>query len=373
MTKPYSKLICALFALFLGGGLAFHLITPDRDFSPTENRYLALLPSFSTESVLDGEFMDDFESYTTDQFPLRDLWISVKSWTERLTGKQENNGVYFGKDDTLITAVPSIDQSQLDKMAGYLNSLGEKVDVPVYFGLIPSAAQVWGDRLPTGAPTADEEGAISALYSQLDGVTTLDVLGELSQHSGEELYYRTDHHWTTLGAYYGYCAMVEGMGLTPVPLDDYTATVVSDSFYGTSYSSSGVRWIPADEIITYVPQEGITVTTHYVGQPEAGSLYVDRFLEEKDKYSYFLGGNQPLCIIETEQEDKPSVLVVRDSYSDCLAPFLTQHFSEIHLLDLRYFNGSVSAYLEMSGLDQVVVLYSVGNFVTDVNLFKLGS
>ncbi len=385
MSKTYSYLITGLFLLFLVGMLGLHILTPDTDFSQNENRYLQEFPTLSWETFTGGsflggfseniqnDFMSKFESYTTDQFPFRDSWISIKSWAERLTGKGENNGVYFADGDALIAQVPDISNDQLDKIAGYLNALGDKVDVPVYFGLIPSAAAVWQDKLPTGAPTADESAAIDYLYSQIGSVDTLDILGGLSGHADEDIYFRTDHHWNTLGSYYGYVAIMEGMGLTPVSLDKYTPTVVSDSFYGTSYSSSGVRWVAPDQIVTYVPMDGITVTSHFVGLPEAGSLYVDSFLEVKDKYSYFMGGNQPLCVIQTEQVDKPSVLVVRDSYSDCLAPYLTENFSEIHLLDLRYFNGSVSAYLQMSPLDNVIVLYSVGNLATDINLFKLGA
>ncbi len=373
MSKSYSRIVCALFALFLGGGLALHILTPDLEFSENENRYLVSLPTFSTETVLSGEFMSKFESYTTDQFPLRESWISLKSWAERLTGKSENNGIYFADGDSLIAQVPEMSQEQLDKAAGYLNSLEEKIDVPLYFGLIPSAAEIWRDKLPTGAPTADESAAIDYLYGQLTGVNTLDILGNLAQNSDQEIYYRTDHHWTTLGAYYGYQAIASAMGLAPTTLENYSPTIASSEFYGTSYSSSGVRWVAPDQILTYVPEEGVSVTSYFTGAPVAGSLYVEDYLSQKDKYSYFMGGNQPLCVITTEHTDKPSVLVVRDSFSDCLAPFLTENFSEIHLLDLRYFNGSVSSYLQMSPLDNVIVLYSVANFATDIHLYKLGA
>ena len=98
---------------------------------------------------------------------------------------------------------------------------------------------------------------------------------------------------------------------------------------------------------------------------------MDSYLDVKDKYSYFLGGNQALCVIETEHTDAPKVLVVRDSYSDSLAPFLTERFSEIHLFDLRYNLSSIKGYVEENNIDAVVVLYSLPNFTTDANLFLL--
>ena len=161
------------------------------------------------------------------------------------------------------------------------------------------------------------------------------------------------------------------MGLEPLNLSDYEKTTVTTDFYGTTFSTSGVRWVAPDSIDTYIPGDGVKVTSWFTGQPEEGSLYVDRYLTEKDKYSYFLGGNQSLCVIETEHTDAPKVLVIRDSYSDSLAPFLTERFSEIHLFDPRYNLTSVKDYVAQNDIDQVVVLYSFQNFTTDQNLFVL--
>ena len=371
-TTGFSRFLTALFVLFLAGLMAIHLIVPDKNFSEIENRFLQEFPEFTLETVTNGEFMTEFETYTTDQFPQRDFWVAMKSYSERLTGKQENNSVYLAEGNSLINHVDEPDKALLDKTAGYLNAMGEKNDIPVYFGLIPSAAEVWSDRLPKGAPTADEQAAIAYLYDQIVGVTTIDMYTGLTAHADEDIFYRTDHHWTSLGAYYGYEAIVSAMGMTLVSLNEYTPTLVADDFYGTIYSSSGVRWVPADSIHTYVEEDGIEVTSFFTGLPEEGKLYAPDFLEKKDKYSYFMGGNQPLAIIKIEHTDKPSVLVVRDSYSDALAPFLTENFSEIHLLDLRYFNAGVSQYVQQSGVDNVVVLYSLANFVKDTNLFKIG-
>ena len=120
------------------------------------------------------------------------------------------------------------------------------------------------------------------------------------------------------------------------------------------------------------PEEGVKVTSYFTGKAEEGQLYVEDFLEKKDKYSYFLGGNQPLCVIEGQNPDAPKVLVIRDSYADSLAPFLSERFSEVHLFDLRYNITPIAHYVEQNGIDAVVVLYSFQNFTTDQNLFVLG-
>ena len=369
--KNFNRFLSALFCLFLGGMLVVSTLLPDRSFSPLENRYLAKPPKLSLEALKDGTFMEGAEEYASDQIVGRDFWVALKAWSERLSGKQENNGVYFGKEDTLLNRVDTPSREELQKRLDYVDALVGNVSVPVYLGLIPSSSAVWSDRLPAGAPTADELGIIDELYFQT-GANTLDMAGALLAHKDEDIYYRTDHHWTSLGAYYGANALLEAMGLEPLDLSDYEKTTVTTDFYGTTFSTSGVRWVPPDSIDTYVPGDGVKVTSWFTGKPEEGSLYVERYLAEKDKYSYFLGGNQSLCVIETEHTDAPRVLVIRDSYSDSLAPFLTERFSQIHLFDPRYNLNSVKDYVEENGIDQVVVLYSFQNFTTEPNLFVLG-
>ena len=370
--RTYNIFLTVLFCLFIGGMFLGSLILPDKTFSQMENRNLEQAPKLSWNSVTSGEFMTKAEDYVNDQILGRDFWVALKAWSERLSGKQENNGVYFAKENTLISRVETPAQSDLEKNAGYVNALVDNVDVPVYFGIIPSAASIWADRLPEGAPTADEKAIIDGLYQAVQ-THTIDLYSVLVAHQSEELYYRTDHHWTSLGAYYGYTALMDAMGLDPVPLEAHGKVTVSDQFYGTLFSSSGVRWLPPDHIDRYVSAEGVTVTAYPNGVPEPGSLYVDSFLEVKDKYSSFLGGNKPLCVIETTHTDAPKILVIRDSYSDSLAPFLTQNFSEIHLFDPRMNLTSVKDYVAQNDIDAVVVLYSISNFVSEgSHLFVLG-
>ena len=314
--------------------------------------------------------MSDYESYLTDQFVARDFWIAAKAGLELASGKRENNGVYFCAQDTLISRFEEPDPERVTDNLNYVNNLVENVDIPVYFSLIPGKVSVWADRLPEGAPNASEE----AVLSQAEGSTQarwIDVDSALRAHAGEEIYYRLDHHWTSLGAYYGYAALMEAMGLEPVPLESYTKTTVSENFNGTTFSTSGVRWMPPDRIDIYVPEEGVTVTAWNGTQSQPGVLYDWSRLEEKDQYSFFLGGNKPLAVVETPHTDAPKLLVIRDSYADSLTPFLTAHFSEIHLFDPRYNKTSVEQYVRDNDIDQVLVLYSVANFVTDSNLFVL--
>ena len=384
MTKRYCIFITALFCAFIGVFLVANAVSPDRTFSEVENRNLEQLPAvdfgtpeklFRDGNFFNGQFMRDFETYTTDQFIGRDAWVDLKARTERALGKKENNDVYFADNDTLITRFDQPAADRVTENLNYVNKFVENVDIPVVFSLIPTQACIWADRLPEGAPNASQTDLMTQAQGAVTGATWADVYTPLMEHKDEDIFYRTDHHWTSLGAYYGYTGLASALGYTPVPLTDYTPTVRSTEFYGTVFSSSGVRWVKPDTITTYVPDDGITVVSHTYdnsGNPveEQRALYVESFLSVKDKYSMFLGGNQSLGVVtNTNNPDGPKLLIIRDSYADSLVPFLTAHYSEIHLIDPRYYHLSVKDYVEQNGIDQALVLYSVPNFVTDGNLF----
>ena len=388
MGKKYSVFITVLFCAFIfgfGGWLIWDMAHP-KDFSEQENRWLAQMPEpkigrlefpglmngTNGGNFFSGDFMEDFEDFVIDQFPLRDEWIHLKAQSERLLGKKENNRVYFSRDgQTLFAFFTPPDAGDLAKRVGYVNSLAGNVEVPVYFSLVPDKSYVWADRLPDNAPNVDD-GSMNEAAKQLAGenVNFIDLYGAIS---GDDVFYRTDHHWTTMGAYQGYAVLAGGMNNGAVTVLDYDPEKVSDSFYGTTWSSAGAGWVRPDEMYTWVPEGALQVTGYPEGKPVDIPLYDRSKLEVKDKYSMFLGGNQPLCILRNPLvEGGKKLLVVRDSYSDSLAPFLGLDYGEVHLWDLRYNNMSLKQYVADNGIDQVLVLYSASNFSSDNNLFKLG-
>ncbi len=368
MTKAYSRFLTILFCLFLGGLLVWHIILPDAKHSEVENRTLAQFPKFSWNALVEGSYAKDVEAYFADQFPMRDAWIGVKARAEQAIGKQEFNDVYLC-GDRLVSAVPIPDLALVERNLASVQKLAGRV--PVMVGLIPSAADIWQEKLPSGAPSWNQQ--ILMDQAEAFGLKMVDFRAVLQRHRQEPIFYRTDHHWTTLGAYYGYAAVMRALGGEPLRMDMFTPETVSKTFYGTLYSQSGVHWLKPDAIEFWVPEDGLTVTSWRTGKPQPSMLYDRLYLDKKDKYSAFLGGNQPICVIENENGEKQEkLLLVRDSYSDALAPFLAQHYKEVHLLDLRYYRGSVAAYAETQGIDQVLVIYSVPNFITDRNLVLVG-
>jgi hypothetical protein len=347
-------------------------VTPDKDFSEQENRYLQQRPEFTFSSLFSGKYMSSFEAYTTDQFEFRDAWTALKARCELLLGKGENNGVYLCSGETLIEGFEAPDKASLNANLAALDKLAENADVPVYFGLIPGASEILSELLPKNTPNDSQQDVIDYCYSNTEAMT-VDISSVLETHDNEYIFYRTDHHWTSLGAYYGYSALMNSWGFSAKSLSEYSPEIVSDKFYGTIYSSSGFSWIAPDSIETFVREpEGLVITNYPEGSPVEGTLYDWNFLSKKDKYSMFLGGNTPLLKIMTGKQDAPSLLIVRDSYTDSLVPFLLDSFSEIHLIDLRYYRAGLSDYISSNNIDEVLVLYSVKNFCTDSNIFLLG-
>lgn len=362
-----------IFLAFIGAFFILNLVLPDRQFSEQENRYLQMRPEFSFKSLFSGDYTSKFETYTTDQFTFRDEWITLKAASELALGKQENNDVHLCENGTLIEGFKRPENSVLDSNMSALNSLVGNTDAKVYFALIPDKSDLYASLLPKNAPNDSEKEVIDYCYGQ-SNATNVDMYSALSAHTDEYIFYRTDHHWTSLGAYYGLSALAESMGLPCPALDSYTDRhVVSEKFYGTTWSSSGFSWVDPDtmEIFVNAP-ESLKVTSYPQGSPVEGKLYDFSFLEKKDKYSMFMGGNCPMHVIETGNEDKPSLLILRDSYTDSLIPFLLDDFSEIHVLDLRYYRASLKAYIEQNDFDNVLVCYSVSNFCSDSNIFLLG-
>ncbi len=369
MRQTIKSGIAVTFCGFIGIFSLLGILLPDQSFSEAENRYLQQFPVMTQSSLTSGRFLTELEEYVTDQFPFRDNWLRLHSLSLRVLGSPQRGDIYFASQNTLIRRIPEPDPDALVKKTAVLNGFADDLDVPLFLAVIPSAASLWQDRLPHGAPTADEAQCIRFLYEQIQ-FPGIDISSALAEHAEEEIYYRTDHHWTSLGAFWGANAIFHAMELPPLSLTDYTPRTVSRSFCGTAYTSSLAWWIPPDSIQMYVPADDVEVISNFTGKEEPGSLYREDKLLTKQPYTYFLGGNQPLCVIRSDA-DGPRVLIIRDSYADCLAPFLSERFSEIHLVDLRYNRSNLREYIRQHQIQSVLVLYSFSQFTEADHFFLL--
>lgn len=354
----FNYLITAVFTLYIGIFFVLNIVFPKNDFSVEENRNLAKMPEFTIEDVFSGEFMQDFETFITDQFPFRDSFVALKSNIEISLGKTENNDVYISSQNTLIDKFYDPDYGQLDRN---ISSIGN-LNVPIYFSLIPNQSEIYAYKLPKNAPSASQKDIIDYCYSSFEN--TIDNYSILMEHNDEYIFYDTDHHWTSLGAYYGYVATMQAVGKTPVDINDLSFKNLSTSFNGTIYSKSGVRTVTPDSIDIYT--ENYDVLIDKGTGLESSSLYQFDKLENKDQYEVFLGGNHPLTVIQGKGEE--NLLLIKDSYSNCQVPFLLESYKEVHLIDLRFFKTSISQYISLNKIDDVIISYSIANFELDRNL-----
>ena len=365
MSKTTNRIITVLFSAFIGGFFLLNLLLPDKDFSEKENRQLQTLPKFTLSSLFSGTFATRFESYCSDQFAGRDVWIETKAGAELAQGKKQNNGVFLCGGERLIEPFTAPEPDTLSAAVQAADSLSDS-SVPVLLALIPTSAQLYADLLPGGAPNDDQQAVIKSAYAQTV-LETVDISAALTAHSSESIFYRTDHHWTSLGAYYAANVLRAAWGLPEIEKAALSPEIISDSFQGTLYSSSGFFWVTPDEMETLIAApEGASVTRKETnGTEQTLPLYNYDKLAIKDKYTFFLGGNIPCAVVDTGTADAPSLLILRDSYADSLVPFLTDAFSEIHLIDLRYYTGSVKEYIAENNIDRVLLLYSTDNFCSE--------
>ncbi len=362
-------ILTVFFALCIWGLFLADLLVPTREFSQLENRPLAQSPAYSTRALLSNTYTLKYEEYVNDQFVARDSWITIKSLGESALGKQENNGVVYGKNNQLFEEASALDDRQLRKNLEYIRELIQTCeDQPVTLTIIPNSYAVLEELLPQGLSFIDQKKLIGDYYRDLAGepVSICDVTPALLEHKDDYIYYRTDHHWTTQGAYLAYRELMELLGRDAVPLEELSAHEVPD-FYGTYYSKAK-KWNALPDVITWydVRTKGVTIDSIPVD-----GLYDHGMWSQRDKYKAFLHGNNGLTVIQSGEEGaQGSILVFKDSYGNSLVPFLAKSFREVHVVDLRYFND-VSALLEQNTYDALWVLYNFSTLTTDQNLYKL--
>lgn len=370
-----KKVISIGFIVLLFGASLVNLFIPQKEFSENENRYLQQFPTLNVDDLLSGKFGTDFDAYSADQFFGRDAWIGMKTIAELALFKKDNGRVYFGGDSTLFDASETIDDAQLARNADALVALvramrEENPSLSASALLIPTASAILSDKLPPFAPVPDQDAAITLATEKLGSdLPVYDTTAVLREHAGEELlYYRTDHHWTTDAAYLVYDAWARQRGLTPLPSDAFTRETVSDEFYGTLYSKANLFSLRPDKVTAYRLKEPIAVRVDYGKDDVRDTLYQDEFLEKKDKYSYFLGGNHPQVEINTSTKNGKVLLLIKDSYAHCFVPFLAAHYETILMLDPRYLVTDVAALAQEKGVTDLLVLYNLPNFAVDKNV-----
>ena len=367
-----ESLIGKIFLLSLFLVLLVNIIAPDREQSDQENRMLDTMPKLSLTGVLNGDFMEQWESYMSDQFAGRNLLRGLKVKLDRLGGSRMENGVIIGKDGQLFEDIAVPDDELFKDNINAVRSFAEMYpDIPTTVMLIPDAACILSDSLPAFATVEDQSQMFSMVERGLgDSVSWVDAYSALNKHKTEKLYYKTDHHWTTQAAFYVFQEAAAGLGIEGDVSDDYVSYTVTDSFNGVLASKSGAGLDEKEQIDIYVPTEGDDdVIVNYVDEAKKRtSLYDSSKLETRDKYGVFFGGNTSVMDIKTMSTSRQRLLVVKDSFADCFIPFLTPYYREIVVVDPRYYSGTLEDIMETYRITDALILYSGNTYMTDNNI-----
>lgn len=370
--KVQEQLVGIIFILTLFLFLIINVIVPDREKSVQENRMLATKPKFRLSSLTSGDYDEKFEAYMDDQFVGRDVWRKLKVTVDRIGGSRLENGVYIGKNGQLLEQIEVADETHLAANIKAIKSFSESQSkIPVRMMLVPDAANVLNHSLPALAKPEDQTQMFSMVRKDLgDSVEWIDVSTELNKHKTEKIYYKTDHHWTTLGAFYAFQAAAPSLGIDGDLSGKYVSYTVSDSFNGMLASKSGVNLGEKEQIDIYVPTEEDTdLIVDYVDEGKRStSLYDSSKLKEKDQYTVFLGGNSSLLDIRTVSTSTKRLLLVKDSFANSFIPFLTPYYREIVVVDPRYYSGTINDLMDSYRISEVLFLYSGNTFFKDNNI-----
>ena len=383
------------------------LVAPKQTFSENENRALASCPVYSFTALKDGSYMSGIQTYLSDHFPLRDPFMTLKTKYEMLTGREEINDIYLAKDGYYIEAYKTPKQqkkiiTQFQKLQDAITT-NAKQNVRVM--LVPTAISTYNTKLPGSAPDRGvlrQVDTMNEIYAALPNMQKVDAWSALQAAAAQEatdrtrasdnadgaqpvagaeaagsdtaattgLYYHTDHHWTTHGAYVGYQAYCGAAGLSPIPEADFQKTCVTTDFHGTIFSKLHDNTVPGDAIILYEnPANRLTVSYPDTGEV-TDTLYNRDYLAQKDKYSMFLNNLHPLVEITNETADSDRQLVlIKDSYANSMVPFLVNHYQKIYVFDTRYYRFGPSSFInEHPEVTDVLLLYNMNTIDTDLGV-----
>ncbi len=395
-SSKFANVITAVlcFGFIFAFAIMFWII-PDSLKSESENRELQQAPVFNLNTLISGEFTEQFAVYMADQFPARDFFVGIKGLSETVQLKSQNNDTFVTADGYLIDRddyfhVPKPAEGEVDtritaaninKNIRYVASFDKMMnDAGVDFvaAFVGRKQDVLTDKLPAtyGSAYSDEVWNHIADTAEKRGLEYLDLRAYLKDLENDGLYYRTDHHWTTEGAYEAYVKIMESFGETPYSREDFTVESATNEFFGTTYQAAGIKWVSGDTINywryegdeelvmsildapdkegnrNYEGYEGVTYEGDYA---TFSGVYVRDYLSVTDKYASFIGGNNSYTEIRLPGADRETMVIAKDSFAHSLVPFLARHY-DLVIVDFRSFPFSVAKLCEQVGADKALVL-----------------
>lgn len=373
LKKQYLKSAIAFLILIFIFPVIF-FISDKKNFSEIENRTLEKRPEISVKAISDKSYMNAIETYVSDHFPSRINWVKAKLNLERLSGKELINNIYI-TDDRMYEKLPEPDYDEIDMSVNSINKFSEMYDTKTFIMIAPTSAGIYEDELEPYLPQINQKRLINEIYGKFsENVHKIDIFSAMYSVRDEYIYYRTDHHWTSRGAFTAYKAAARKMGLPCY--EDYDIEKATDDFHGTFYSKCLYDGVKADQIDIYRPGNNVvaySITLNDgINEEYARDIYFPEFLETNDKYCLFLGQNRALTYIKTNADTNRKLLLIKDSYANSFVPFLLQNYSEIAVIDLRYIKTCITDYVDPDEFNHTLFLYNASTFSIDKNIKNIG-
>ncbi len=367
MKNTINRIYIVSFGCIIGILAGILFFSPKKYFSEAENRILAQSPTFSIENLLSGEYTSKLPSFYSDQFPFRDVFIGTKAYFELLQGKSENNGVIYGKGNVLIPHTEIL-ENRLYENLECIREFADKTDTQIMTVALPRVIDVYEEYLPVGYPSEENIKIWEdyGRYTEKQGIESINVYDVLCE---KNLYYKTDHHYTSEGAFEVYRILGDKLGFVPKNKDFFKVETVTENFCGTSMRSSGFYLNERDKITLFRYEND----TEYVVVADGKNIKLYDFsaLDKTDKYAVFLGGNHSRVDI-TDGGNREKLLIIRDSFADSIVPFLSLHYDLI-MIDLRYYTDSVAELVRQEEINKILILQNISEFATARNITLLRS
>lgn len=372
MKKGYNKLVTLILILIFMLLTIMLIFSDKKEFSTNENRYLESFPSFSLKGLFNGKYIENLENYLTDHFPFRNTFLSIKTFTDKVTLKDDINNVYLAKKNYLIERYNK--PTNNDKIINTLNELYEKLNyINMNLMLIPTSVSINSELLPSNAPTYSEKKTIDYIYNNIK-FDTIDVYDALNKYNSDyQMYYKLDNHWTTYAAYYAYVEYAKANNINYYSLNSFKIEEVTNMFNGTLYSKANDYTRKPDSIYLFdLPNTSYSV--NYIDNNKiTTSLYEYSYLNKKDKYSLFLDNNHSLIEITNNiVKNNKQLLVIKDSYANCLVPFLINHYEKMYIIDPNYYKESISEFIKSNkNIKDLLYVYNINSIDKDLGILSI--
>lgn len=368
--KILKRLPMIIFTAFIGIMLLLFIILPKQEYSSSEKRYLTAPPELTVKSFFSGEFGEEFENYLSDHTAFRKFFVGLNSYYNYLINNNGENGYYLCKNGYIVNDPTTTEK--LDDNINIINDFYKKTAVDTTVLIAPSTGYICEDILPKNHLSYKDDQMFEAFSKGFDkNIHFTDVRQAFKDEyaKGNQLYYKTDHHWTSYGAYTAYTVLADTLKLSAPPKDSYDISSIND-FYGTTYSSSGF-WLTKPDTLEVWDDHTDAAVKITDGKEiiEQNSCFFKDNLNTDDQYTVFLDGNHPYTEIHNDKAEKSeSVLIIKDSFAHSLTPFLAANYSDITMIDMRYYKDEVSALVKEKNFSKIIYIYSADNFATDQDL-----